>query len=99
MSVRLNSMIFEVWIPKSYAPNPEIVDAAITVLSVFDEWRGIAIVGHTIMYNDDDEADETHRNVPLVSVPSDIIVESPEKTAEMLYFAIVKTTKFLEGEQ
>jgi len=99
MSIRLNSLIFEVWIPKLYAPTPEIVDAAITVLSVSDEWRDIAIVGHTTMYNDDDEADETHRDVPLVSVPADIIVESPEKTADMLYSAIITATKFLREEK
>ena len=95
MSIKLNSLIFEVWIPKIYAPNPEIVDAAITVISVSDKWRDIAIVGYTTMYNDDDEADETYRDVPLVSVPADIIVESPEKTADMLYSVIITTIKFL----
>jgi len=99
MSAKINSMIFEVWVPKLYAPGSEIIDAAITILSVFDEWQDIAIVGHTTMYNDDNEADETHRDVPLISVPADVIVESPEKTADMLYSAIVNTIKEYKLDQ
>lgn len=98
MSIRLHSMIFEVGIS---VPNPEIsVDAAITILSVSDEWRDIAIVGYTTIYNSDDEADETYRDVPLVSVPADLIFETKISEIESrLYSTIVNEMKNKHVEQ